>query len=132
MTELYRLKGKVYHDGIYLYTINLTTYFAAEPRPDETIELTWDNWKKYSTKLFNWGFHVYHFKRGRVVSFDDWGLIKSIRHKEWRDIHEKKSPLNLTVELYSVKLTLPLSEVMKYLTADEAVQYLTERGLSVK
>lgn len=132
MTEFYRLKGKIYHNGIYLYTADFESYFGAEQRPDETVELTWDNVSEYYSKFPGWGFGIYHFKRGRVISFNDWSLKKHFKHKEWRDIWERKSPLNMTVEFYSVKLIKSIDSVMQWLNAEEVIQYLTERGLSLK
>lgn len=128
MKEFYQLKGKIYHNGIYLYTANLGSYFAAEQEPNKTIELTWDNLEEYYSKYSGWRFNIYYPKRGRVVSFGEFGII----HKEWRDIHERKSPLNITVECYSVKLTKSIDEIMKWPNAEEAIQYLMERGLSIK
>ena len=132
MKEFYQLKGKIYHNGIYLYTANLGSYFAAEQEPDETIELTWDNLKEYYSKYFGLCFSIFNAKRGRIVSFHKCSLIDYIKHKEWRDIHERKSPLNITIKCYSVKLTKSVDEVIKWHNAEEAIQYLTEHGLSIK
>lgn len=127
MKEFYQLKGKIYHNGIYLYTSNFGSYFAAEQNPEEIIELTWNNLQEYYSKHFGWHFSIFNSKRGRIVSFHSWNW-----RKEWRDIHERKSPLDITVEFYSVKLTKSIDEVIKWHNAEEAIQYLTEHGLSIK
>lgn len=96
---------------------------------EKEIKITWDNLSDiYKTWAIHLPFALYGFKKGRVISFFSSSLFKKIT---W-DIREWKYPdLDLTIRLEIEEEEISISEILKWHNADVAIQYLTERGLSV-
>lgn len=96
---------------------------------EKEIKVTWDNLSDiYKTWAFHLPFALYEFKKGRVISFFNFDFFKKIT---W-DIKEWKYPdLDLTIKLETEEEEISISKILKWHNADEAIQYLTERGLSV-
>lgn len=96
---------------------------------EKEIKVTWDNLSDIYEELGVFPpFELYRFKKGRLISFFNFSLFKKIT---W-DIREWKYPdPNLTIKLEVKEKKVSISEILKWHNADEAIQYLTERGLSV-
>lgn len=99
---------------------------------EREIKITWDNLSEiYQRYGFYLPFMIYHFKKGRVLSFDKFSFFKKMT---W-DIREWKYPdPNLTIKLKieeEEEGEKSISDILKWHNANEAIQYLTERGLSV-
>ena len=70
------------------------------------------------------------FKKGRLVSFFDGNPFK----KDFRDIKEWKTKLNITVKVEYTDIThlMSIDEVLKWYDAEKAIQFLNERNLKIK
>ena len=97
------------------------------PEPT-SVEVTWDNLSDvYQSYALLCPFNIWHFKKGRRISFWDCSLFD----KNTWDIKEwKTSSTGIVVETsYEEDKYVPLKEIMNF-DADLALQYLVERGIN--
>lgn len=96
----------------------------------ETFNITWDNLNEMYQKLgINCKFNIWHFKKGRRVSFFTDGFFLS---KDERDVKEWKHPdLNIKIEISYSEYNPSIAEVLKWYDAEKAIAYLNEKGLKI-
>lgn len=131
MLKFYHCYGKTYHKGK-LQGIQGNATIVAEEKEIKncTINITWDNlneiYSKYSIYL---PFSIWHFKRGRIISWFDSTFIGLIKG-EYRDIKERKTPnLDITLEIYYKEFTPSLQELFNWHDPKLATQYIKENNL---
>ena len=131
MLKFYGIHYKTYHNGTYIDTHYGETLAEEGTVKDETIQVNWDNlaeiYRKYSLSL---PFNIWNFKRGRLVSF----FVGNPFKKDFRDIKEWKSDLNITVEIEYIDISdsKSLEEVLRWRNVAKAIQFLNERNLKIK
>lgn len=127
--KFYDHYATTYHNGVEITTYKVGTGLADDIPENTTDELTWDNLRDYYYRNgLACAFNVWTRKKGRLVSF--WG--GSFFNKDTRDIKEWKSPLNITIKhRYIEEPNVSIDYVLKWHDADQAIQYLNERGLKI-
>lgn len=131
MLKFYGIHYKTYHNGTYIDTHYGETLAEEGTVKDETIQVNWDNlaeiYRKYSLSL---PFNIWNFKKGRLVSF----FVGNPFKKDFRDIKEWKSDLNITVEIEYIDISdsKSLEEVLRWRNVAKAIQFLNERNLKIK
>lgn len=133
MLKFYRTYFHTYNKGHLIGTHSGKTLANEDEKPkEETIEFTWENLQSlYSKYGILTSFSLWNFKKGRIISFFTDSLIFV---KPWeKDIKEwKEKELDLTLQI-SVEEYMPsIQEVLNWYDSEKAIQYLKERGLSVK
>lgn len=95
---------------------------------EETIPITWKNLEEvYHDHGLSLAFNLWHFKRGRTISFCDGIFIE----KNLRDIKEWKTPtLNIKLVITYEIFPCSLNTILNYWNSEKAIQYLRERNLS--
>lgn len=131
MLKFYAIHYKTYHNGTYIDTHYAETLAEEDTVKNETIQMNWDNLseirRKYSLSL---PFTVYNFKKGRLVSF----FVGNPFKKDFRDIKEWKTDLNITLEIEYIDISnfKSIDEVLKWHNVEKAIQFLNERNLKIK
>ena len=131
MLKFYAIHYKTYHNGTYIGTHYTETLAEEDTVKNETIQMNWDNLseirRKYSLSL---PFTVYNFKKGRLVSF----FVGNPFKKDFRDIKEWKTDLNITLEIEYIDISnsKSIDEVLKWHNVEKAIQFLNERNLKIK
>ena len=131
MLKFYSIAYKTYNNGTYIDTHYGKTLVEEETATTETIKIGWDNltemYKKLSLAV---PFNIWNFKKGRVVSF----FVGNPFKKDFRDIKEWKTDLNITVEIEykDISDSMSIDEILKWHNAEKAIQYLNERNLKIK
>lgn len=93
------------------------------------IQITWENVEEISKKyMFTSGFWVEKKKKGRVIYIKDYSVLGySNKICEW------KTPIfNLIYEITFEKINPSIEKILQYPDGEKAIQYLVERGLSIK
>ena len=130
MLKFYSVSYTTYHNGTFITTNHGRTICDESEVKTFSEEITWDNLTeilhKYGCSL---PFNVWEFKKGRRVSFFSGNPFK----KDFRDIKEWKSPLNLTIKVQykDISNVMSIQDVLKWHDAEKAIQYLNERGLKI-
>ena len=131
MLKFYSIAYKTYHNDTYIDTHYGKTLAEEGTVKDEIIQIDWDNlsemYHKYSLAL---PFNIWNFKKGRLVSF----FVGNFFKKDFQDIKEWKSPLNIwvKVEYTDVSSSMSINDILKWHDAEKAIQYLNERNLKIK
>ena len=131
MLKFYSIAYKTYHNDTYIDTEYAKTLVEEGAVKDEIIQINWDNlsemYHKYSLSL---PFNIWNFKKGRLVSF----FVGNPFKKDFRDIREWKSDLNIWVKVEYTDITdsMSIDEVLKWHNAEKAIQFLNERNLKIK
>ena len=131
MLKFYAIHYKTYNNGTYIKTHYAETLAEENSVKDETIQINWDNlsevYHKYGLSL---PFNIWNFKKGRLVSFFEGNPFK----KNYRDIKEWKTDLNITLEIEYIDISnsKSIEEILKWRNAEKAIQYLNERNLKIK
>ena len=131
MLKFYSIAYKTYNNGTYIDTHYSRTLKEESKVKNDFISINWDNlseiYHKYGLSL---PFNIWNFKKGRLVSFFDGNPFK----KDFRDIKEWKTKLNITVKVEYTDIThlMSIDEVLKWYDAEKAIQFLTERKLKIK
>lgn len=131
MLKFYAIHYKTYNNGTYIKTYYTETLKEESEVKDEIIQVNWDNlseiYHKYGLSL---PFNIWNFKRGRLVSFFEGNPFK----KDFRDIKEWKTKLNITLEIEYIDISnsMSIDEVLKWHNAEKAIQFLNERNLKIK
>ena len=131
MLKFYSVSYTTYHNGTFIAAEHGRTICDESEIKAFSEEITWDNLteilQKYGCSL---PFNVWKFKKGRRVSFFSGNPFK----KDFRDIKEWKSPLNLTIKVQykDISNVMSIQDVLNWHDAEKAIQYLNERGLKIK
>ena len=131
MLKFYSIAYKTYHNDTYIDTHYGKTLAEEGTVKDEIIQIDWDNlsemYRKYSLAL---PFNIWNFKKGRLVSF----FVGNFFKKDFQDIKEWKSPLNIWVKVEYTDITdsMSIDEVLKWHNAEKAIQFLNERNLKIR
>ena len=131
MLKFYAVHYKTYNNGTYIDTHYAETLKEEGTVKNETIQINWNNlsemYHKYNLAL---PFNVWNFKKGRRVSF----FVGNPFKKDFRDIKEWKTRLNITLEIEYIDISnsKSIEEVLKWHDAEKAIQYLNERNLKIK
>ena len=131
MLKFYSIAYKTYNNGTYIDTHYGKTLAEEETVTAETIKIGWDNLTEMYRKLsLAVPFNIWNFKKGRVVSF----FVGNPFKKDFRDIKEWKTDLNITVEVEYTDISdsMSIDEILKWHNAEKAIQYLNERNLKIK
>lgn len=131
MLNFYKTYVNTYRNGELIscqYLGEALTDTAPEPFKSEIV---WDNlgviWDK-AHGSFGLPFNVSHLKKGCVISFDNWKPFdKNCKPiKEWKD-----KEIGMSIEIRHKLVEHSISDVLDWHDCNKAIQYLTERGLSV-
>lgn len=133
MLKFYRCYFETINKGQIMYGDSSRVLINEKDKPqNETIQITWDNLKQVHMKYgISVGFNVWTRKKGRVISFFNGSLIFRKDYekdlKEWKD---KELDLQLKVSVKECEVSI--QDVLDWYDSEKAIQYLKERGLSVK
>ena len=131
MLKFYSIAYKTYNNGTYIDTHYSRTLKEESEVKNDFISINWNNlseiYHKYGLSL---PFNIWNFKKGRRISFFDGNPFK----KDFRDIKEWKTKLNITVKVEYTDIThlMSIDEVLKWYDAEKAIQFLNERNLKIK
>lgn len=123
MLVFYNIEYTTYHNGKELGKEWAKGCCEESELYNEVIDISWDNltemYHHYGLALY---FNYMNLKKGRVVyPFDSFKTIK-----EW------KEPLNIKLTTKYEIEEPKLIDVLKWHDQKQAIQYLRERGLSIK
>ena len=123
MLKFYKCKAETYYNNVCKGTG--TSFLLTETEPKSFAEvLTWKNLsEKYSQNGGLYFFNIWDKKKGRQVEFFDWGYTSI---KEW------KEELNIKIQYTYTEFTPSIDFILKWHDGEKAIQYLKERGLSIK
>lgn len=126
--KFYYVTSSTYHNDTLIGHCRGKALLAEEPQTTTDI-LTWDNVEEYYNKdSLSCKFNIWHFKKGRVVSFF---LDRFFPRKDERDIKEWKEELNIKIVTTYREFNPSIAEVLKWHDAEKAIAYLNERGLKI-
>ena len=130
MLKFYSVMYKTYNNGTFIDS-NYTEILAEESDiENKIIFVDWDNLSGiYHNCALMLPFNIWNFEKGRRISFFNGNLFQ----KNFRDIKEWKTPLNLKIiiEYKDISHLMSVADVLKWRNADKAIQYLNERGLKI-
>lgn len=133
MLKFYRTYFHTYNKGHLIGSHSGRALTEENERPkEEIINFTWENLLSlYSKYGILTSFSLWNMKKGRLISFFTDSLIFV---KSWeKDIKEwKEKELDLTLQISVEEYTPSIQEVLEWHDGKKAIQYLKERGLSVK
>lgn len=132
MVKSYSLIFTLYLNNEKIYQDNFSKILLEESDKHTRIIpvtfITWDNLKKEATELHPLlPFEVIKTKRGQKISFG-W------HYCEHKPIEQWKTPiLNMSYEIEAKETSISMKELLNYEgSADMAIKYMVERGLSIK
>lgn len=128
MLRYYRVLFTTYNNGVKVGSSRGFIIANENEIKEETIPITWKNLEEvYQNHGLSLAFNLWHFKRGRTISFCDGIFVEKNR----RDIKEWKTPA-LNIKLVITYETFPcsLNTILNYWDSEKAIQYLRERNLS--
>ncbi len=128
MLHYYRVFYTTYNNEVKVGSYCGFTIADENEIKEETIPITWENLEEvYHDHGLSLAFNLWHFKRGRVISFFEGCLTDKNR----RDIKEWKTP-TFNIKLVITYETFPcsLNDILNYWNSEKAIQYLRERNLS--
>lgn len=128
MLHYYRVLYITYNNEVKVGNTSGFTIADESEVKEETIPITWENLEEvYHDHGLSLAFNLWHFKRGRTISFYDGIFVEKNR----RDIKEWKTP-TLNIKLVITYETFPcsLNDILNYWDSEKAIQYLRERNLS--
>lgn len=128
MLNFYRIRYECYHGDTLINTQSGTILSDKSPE-DDVVLVNWDNLSEIYRRMGGClPFHYYQFSKGRKVYFFE----GSVFNKDFRDIKEWKSPLNISVVIKHAEIeNMSIQEVLRWHDGEKAIQYLIERGLAV-
>lgn len=133
MLKFYRTYYHTYNKGHLIGSDSGRALVEESEKPkNKIIDFTWNNLQDlYSKYGILTSFSIWNFKKGRIISFFTDSLIF---RKPWeKDIKEwKEKELDLTLQISVKEYTPSIQEVLEWHDSEKAIQYLKERGLSVK
>ena len=126
--KFYYVTSSTYHNDTLIGYCGGKALLVEEPQTTTDI-LTWDNVGEYYNKNgLSCKFNIWHFKKGRVVSFF---FDRFFPRKDERDIKEWKEELNIKIVTTYREFSPSIAEVLKWHDAEKAIAYLNERGLKI-
>lgn len=126
--KFYYVTSSTYHNDTLIGHCGGKALLDEEPQTTTDI-LTWKNVEEYYNKNgLSCNFNIWHFKKGRVVSFF---LDRFFPRKDERDIKEWKEELNIKIVTTYREFSPSIAEVLKWHDAEKAIAYLNERGLKI-
>lgn len=128
MLHYYRVLYTTYNNEVKVGNTSGFTIADESEVKEETIPITWKNIEEvYHDHGLSLAFNLWHFKRGRVISFCDGIFVEKNR----RDIKEWKTPtLNIKLVITYEIFPCSLNTILNYWDSEKAIQYLRERNLS--
>ena len=126
--KFYYVYYTTYHNGTCIGT-DVGKILTDEEPKEEAIELTWqtlNDWYKKNGVFCM--FNIWHFNKGRRVSFFHEGLFPK---KNERDIKEWKEELNIKIKVTYKEFCPCIAEVLKWHESEKAIIYLNEKGLKI-
>ena len=121
MLKPYRTTYKFYYDGELEYR-TATTQLSEYPYEKEFSGTDFDSlWNLYQQYPMVFPFNAYEWKRGRYLEFYG-SMFRGIR--EWKN---NCKPWKLVAT--SIEVTITMDELSRF-DADQAIQYLKERGVT--
>ena len=128
MLHYYRVLYTTYNNEVKVGSYCGFTIADENEIKEETIPITWKNLEEvYHDHGLSLAFNLWHFKRGRVISFFEGCLTDKNR----RDIKEWKTPtLNIKLVITYEIFPCSLNTILNYWDSEKAIQYLRERNLS--
>lgn len=134
--KMFQSTVSTFLDGKLVFVIHGARSMREEPPADKTINVSWDNvddvLEKYGAFL-PFSVHNGWMKRAghRRIEFDSVWFVW--RKDKPAHIKEKETPNpNIRVEVEWVETSPPIEDILKWPDANKAIQYLVERGLSLK
>jgi len=128
MLNFYRIKYECYHNNT-LINVRSGIILSDKSPEDDVILVDWDNLSEIYHRMGGClPFHYCQYNKGRKVYFFE----GSIFNKDFRDIKEWKSPLNITIIIKHAEIeNMSIQEVLRWHDGEKAIQYLVERGFAV-
>ena len=126
MLEFYNVQYTTFLNGVKIraYSVPRLCDKKEENTIDNSISLNWVNMEDYYKEMATvLPFSVYKCKKGMVLDF----YADFFTVKEW-----KNKILDLKVEITHSKINCSIQQVLKWHNTEQAIQYLNERGLSIK
>lgn len=134
--KLFQSTISTFLDGKLVFVIHGARSMREESPADKAVDVSWDNvddvLEKYGAFL-PFSIHNGWMKRTghRRIEFDS--VWFALRKDKPTPIKERKtSNPNIRVEVEWVETNPPIEDILKWPDADKAIQYLVERGLSLK
>lgn len=131
MLKFYKRVISTYHNDSKIASLSAGVLCAEESEnlsEAQIIKVNWDNlskvFKKYGACL---AFNVWNLRRGRRVSFPSNCFTFK---KDFRNVKEWKEDLNITLKIQHIEFQPTMRDVLN-LSADKAIKYLTERGITL-
>lgn len=99
---------------------------------NHTEKLTWDNLdEKYEKNGLVYGFTIFNFKKGRLISFFTESFIDFlINHRDIKEWKEKEFNIEIKYEYEEIDY-ISINDVLQFPNVEKAIQYLNERGLTI-
>ena len=128
MLHYYRVLYTTYNNEVKVGSSCGFTIADENEIKEETTPITWKNIEEvYHDHGLSLAFNLWHFKRGRVISFFEGAFCDKNRH----DIKEWKTPeLNMKLVITYEVMPCSLNDILNYWDSEKAIQYLRERNLS--
>ena len=126
MLEFYKVQYTTFLNGekVGEYSATRLCDKKEENTIDNSINLNWVNMEDYYKEMATvLPFSVHKFKKGMVLDFS----TQFFTVKEW-----KNKILDLKVEITHSKANCSIQQVLEWHNVEQAIQYLNERGLSIK
>ena len=131
MLKFYECYATTYYNGEKIGTKDCGIYVEEENSvQNHTEKLTWENLtEKYQKAGICYKFTIINLKKGRKIYFFDDYYERCFRSiKEW-----KTKELNIEIKYeYKENKYISINDVLKLHDVEKAIQYLNERGLTIK
>ena len=128
MLRFYRIACALYHNDKIVLNYPCERIICDDANPPvfpESVDITWENVdeirEKYGSHFY---IDVWKTKKGRKACLGDC----------WTSIKEKDGPLNCQLKFFCEPINdayISLKEILNYSNGMMALQYLTERGISL-
>lgn len=129
MMKYYTVYYEVWNKG-HLVNKDYSFILADKEPTNKEVRLTWDNvleiYQMYALVL---GFNIWNAKKGLVVSFF---TDKFFPEPYEKSIKQWKESLDITFKIKYKEETPTLERIIKYHDGDKAIQYLKDRGITLK
>lgn len=131
MLHNYRVITKTFHNGE-LIGSSVGSMITDKEMPKEEYNFTWDNLEE-QYKEFGCGvqFNIWNMKKGRRVSFFTDKFFPTGNHADVKEWKTKDLNITVTVEYHNIDKFTSIQDVLRWHDNEKAIQYLTERGLSI-
>lgn len=133
MLKFYSCFVTTYHNGKKVDKKYGGRYLEEEGKlQNHTEKLTWDNLtEKYQKNGFDYAFTIFNCKEGRLISFFTETFMDFLRnHRDVKEWKEKEIDIEIKYEYEEID-DISINDVLKWRNIEKAIQYLSERGLTI-